>query len=211
MYLDKILGTSTKVNALSVLMNNPEGEFVENELAKKAGCAVSELNRQIPDFVEIGLVSLKKVGRAKVYSINKRHFLFHSLCPLFRDLNDVYMEAAKEICRFAASKAKLHSVILFGSAAKRSVKHDYVEEPSDIDMLFIVENEQKKKQLFDSLISFINEKIALKYGIVCYPIVITKKEHAEGFRKKERLIIQAEEEGIEIYPKLVALHSRKAY
>jgi len=38
MYLDKILGSKTKVNLLSVLIACPERSIVENELAKEAGC-----------------------------------------------------------------------------------------------------------------------------------------------------------------------------
>ena len=36
MYLDKILGSKTKVNVSSVLVGHPERSIVENELAKEA-------------------------------------------------------------------------------------------------------------------------------------------------------------------------------
>jgi Fic family protein len=54
MYLDKLLGSKTKINLLSVLLSNPERSFIESELAKEAGAAVSEVNRQINDLVSIG-------------------------------------------------------------------------------------------------------------------------------------------------------------
>ena len=36
MYLDRILGSTTKINALSVLISNPKRGFMEIELAKKS-------------------------------------------------------------------------------------------------------------------------------------------------------------------------------
>ena len=45
MYLDRILGSTTKINALSVLVSNPKRSFMEIELAKESGSPVSEVNR----------------------------------------------------------------------------------------------------------------------------------------------------------------------
>ncbi len=47
MYLDKILGSTTKVNALSVLISNSSRVYLENELARESGASVSEVNRQM--------------------------------------------------------------------------------------------------------------------------------------------------------------------
>jgi len=46
MYLDKILGSKTKINLLSVLVAHPERSIVEYELAKEAEVSVSEVNWQ---------------------------------------------------------------------------------------------------------------------------------------------------------------------
>jgi len=73
-YLEKILGTGTKINVLSLLVNNPQKSYVEKDLAAEAGAAVSEINRQMPALVESGLVHLERVGKTKVYSINRQHF-----------------------------------------------------------------------------------------------------------------------------------------
>jgi len=48
MYLDKILGSKTKINILAILVNAKDKEFAESELAKEIGCSLSEVNRQIP-------------------------------------------------------------------------------------------------------------------------------------------------------------------
>jgi DNA-binding transcriptional ArsR family regulator len=91
MYMDKILGTKTKINILSVLVAQPERSIIENELAKEAGMSVSEVNRQIKDLVNAGLVTMERTGKAKVYRVNRQHFLYQPLRSIFRSLK-IYTE-----------------------------------------------------------------------------------------------------------------------
>lgn len=200
MFLDKIIGTSTKVNVLNFLINNPEKRFIEMDLAKKANASVSEINRQMPDLIESGLVCMERLGKAKLYSINKNYFLVKELKGLFTDLNKVYLNAARKISKFAKSSSKnLEAVILIGSVAVGKVKSDLIKEPSDIDLVFIVENESSKKPLFNSLVSFINREISSRYGFVCYPIVLSRKEYIDALEKKDSFIVKVHVEGVELY------------
>jgi len=202
MYLEKIIGTSTKVAALSVLLNSPERRFLEYELAREAGVAVSEINRQMPSVVQAGLVKVERIGKGKLYQINEKHFLVPSLRKLFADLNATYRKAAARICKAAVSESKgLETVILVGSTAKGKVRSDISESPSDIDLVFIVKNASGKETLFSSLVSYINSEIASEYGIACYPIVMTKEEYSNALAKKERFILNVQNEGVELYGK----------
>ncbi|MDO8340309.1 MAG: hypothetical protein Q7T16_06660 [Candidatus Burarchaeum sp.] len=200
LYLEKILGTSTKIAVLGVLVNNPEKSYFEKELANAAGAAVSETNRQMSELVGSGLVRLERTGKVKLYSINKSHFLVPSLKRLFRDLNAVYRDAADKICRFAVSSdQKLEAVILIGSVAKGNVKSDLISSPSDIDLIFIIADEHGKERLFDALISYINGEIVPVYGVVCYPILLTKNEYVARLEKKDGFIMRAQTEGVELH------------
>jgi predicted nucleotidyltransferase len=200
MYLEKILGTGTKVSVLNLLVNNPEKSYIEKDLAIEAGAAVSEINRQMPELVESGLVHLERVGKTKIYSINKEHFLVPSLEQLFRDLNKVYLDAARKIAKFAASHAKnLEAVILIGSVARGKVKSDIIKTPSDIDLVFVLKNGGEKEGLFNALIAYINKEIGSVYGIVCYPIILTRSEYIRALEKKDAFIIKVQSEGVELY------------
>lgn len=200
MYLEKILGTGTKVSVLNLLVNNPEKSYVEKDLARGAGAAVSEINRQMPTLVESGLVHLERIGKTKVYSINREHFLIPSLEQLFRDLNKVYLDAAKKIAKFAVSHAKsLEAVILIGSVAKGKVRSDIVKTPSDIDLVFVLENGGEKEELFNALIAYINKEIGSVYGVVCYPLVLTRSEYIEALEKRDAFIIKVQSEGVELH------------
>jgi predicted nucleotidyltransferase len=179
MYLDKILGSKIKINILATLVNAESKEFMGSELSKEIGCSLSEVSRQISDLVNCGLVEMKNVGKAKVYSINKKHFLFKSLKTLFKDLVKIYKKAAKEITKFVIKKHKVLAVILFGSLAKGRIRTDFVREPSDIDLIIIARKEDIEK-IKRELINFINENILSKYGIVAYPVVISLEEYRSG-------------------------------
>jgi predicted nucleotidyltransferase len=197
MYLDKILGSKTKINILAALLHAPEKEFMESELAQEIGCSLSEVNRQIVDFIACGLVEMKKIGRAKIYSINKKHFLFKPLKNLFQDLIGVYRRLAKEITRYLIRKYKVFGVILFGSLVKGKIRSDIVEEPSDIDLLIIARKEDIQK-IKTELISFINENILAKYGIVAYPVVISLEDYKKGL-EKDQFIINVHAHGEVLY------------
>lgn len=200
MYLERIFGTGTKVNVLNILINNPERSFIEKELAVAAGAAVSEINRQMPDLVGSGLVKLERIGKNKIYSINKKHFLFAELRGLFGDLNEVFMKAAKKISAYAASKG-VKTVLLVGSVAKGKVRSDIIEAPSDIDLIFLVENMKDKERIYNEIISFVNTDISVEYGFICYPIVLTVKEYLERLEKGDKFIVLSQAEGVELYGK----------
>ena len=200
MYLEKIFGTGTKVNALNVLVNNPKRVFIEKELAKATGAAVSEINRQMPDLVNSGLVRMKRIGKNKLYSIDKKHFLYKKLQSLFKDLNGVFMEAAKKISTYAASQG-VKTVLLIGSVAKGRVRSDIIKAPSDIDLVFLVEKPSDKEETYNKIISFVNREISVRYGFLCYPVVLTTQEYLEYLKKSEPFIVLIQAEGIELYGK----------
>ncbi len=182
MYLDMILGSKTKIDTLAVLVSNPHRTFIEVELAKESGSTVSEVNRQMRDLTTPGLVVMERIGKAKVYSINTKHFLYRPLKGLFRSLEETYRNLASEIVGFLTRRYKPRAVILFGSLAKGKIKSDLVKEPSDIDLL-VVADRRDVDPLREAAVRFANEKISSKYGITVYPIVLSAESYLSGLRK----------------------------
>ncbi len=202
MYLERIIGTSTKVAALNVLLREPETKFLESELAAKAGSAVSEINRQMPALVKAGIVRMERVGKGKLYQVNNRHFLAHSLKKVFEDLDNIYRKAARKISKFAVCSSKgLKAVILVGSASKGKIRSDLIDSPSDIDIVFIVGRGNEKQPLFSKLVSYINSETAEEYGIICYPVVLSAKEYLDALKDKDRFILEVHTGGVELYGK----------
>ena len=198
MYLDRILGSRTKINALSVLLASPERSIVESELAKEADASVSEINRQMKDLVNSGLVIMERVGKAKVYRANSQHFLFKPLKGVFRNLEEVYREIASKVVKFIKEKHKIETVILFGSLLKGRIRSDIVKEPSDIDIIIVTESEDQVKEVEKNLLNFINSDIVPRYGIVVYPIVLSVEEYKSGL-SKDAFIIDIHARGEVLY------------
>lgn len=195
--MERLLGSGTKVNALAVLVNNSTESFLEVELAKKAGCSVSEVNRQMRDLVSSGLVRLERVGKGKMYNINRRHFLFRPLRNLFRNLEAIYREVASQVTKYVSRNFRIEAAILFGSLARGSIRSDIVTEPSDIDIA-IVAPLKDVASLRRALVSYLNSEIVEKYGISVYSMVLSREEYLSAL-KKDPFIIDMHAKGEVLY------------
>jgi predicted nucleotidyltransferase len=152
------------------------------ELAREAGSSVSEINRQMKDLVNSGLVVLERVGRGKVYGINSKHFLFSPLSKLFQDLKAVYRRAASDVIKHVTDRFRVRAAILFGSLARGSIRSDIVSEPSDIDIA-IVAAAKSIPNIKKALVSFVSSEITDRYGISVYPVVISPEEYVSGLMR----------------------------
>lgn len=199
-YLGKILGSETKIKILFVLVSNPRASYMEKELAKASNSSVSEVNRQIPDLVNSGLVTIQRLGRTKIYSLNQKHFLRSSLEKLFVDLNKIYKKIARDIKGYAIAKvSSVQTIILVGSLAYGKVREDIVKEPSDIDLIFIIDLDANVSKVKKTLIDCIDKKISSKYGIVLYPFVISRQEYLNRLGRKDRFILDSYVKGEVLY------------
>lgn len=201
-YLGKILGSETKIKLLFVLINNPQVSYMEKELAKESKSSVSEVNRQISDLVNAGIITMQRIGKTKTYSINQKHFLFFPLQKLFVDLNKIYKRIVQEIKDVATKKFKhIQTIILIGSLAQGKVRQDIIKKPSDLDLLFIVKKDENIIGVKKFLLDYINKEISLKYGIVLYPFVISQQEYLKRLSKKDPFILGTYTKGEIIYGK----------
>jgi len=180
LYLDKILGSKTKINALSVLVTHPKRRIVESELAKEAGASVSEVNRQLKDLVDAGLVIMERVGKSKVYQMNQQNLLFKPLRNLFTSLEEIYREIANKTAKFIAGKHGVETVLLFGSLVSKRIRSDFVREPSDVDIMIIVKNKEQTENVRKDMLSFVSSQISPVYGINVYPIVLSVDKYLTG-------------------------------
>ncbi|MCD6522823.1 MAG: hypothetical protein J7K68_03660 [Candidatus Diapherotrites archaeon] len=196
MYLDRILGTKTKINVLAALFTNDKKSTSEKELASMAGVSFSELNRQSVDLINSGLVVVQRSGKTKLYSLNRKHFLYGILRRLFRDLDKVYRDMASEIAKHVSKKYKVKCVILIGSVRRKKVSQDYIERPSDLDIVIVGEDIKK-----DELLEFITYKLFDKYGVNCYPIILSEKEYRKRVKEGDPFMLEVHTEGEVLYGK----------
>ena len=190
MYLDGVLGTRTKVNALSALLTN--GKYLESELARAINASVSEVNRQMPGLVSIGLVHLERVGKSKVYSINEENLLYAPLKSLFADLNALLEKEARLMARYATKhfKGGLKAVILFGSVSKQSA-----HEASDVDLLFVF-NKKSVQEAERALNDYAHSR-----GAICKPLVVSLEGYSKKLEKGDAFYSLVQAEGVLLYGK----------
>lgn len=199
-YLGKILGSETKIKILSVLVNNPRASYIEKELARESKSSVSEVNRQISDLVNAGVITMQRTGRIKNYAMNPKHFLFPTLQKLFIDLNKIYREVARKIKDVTVKKFKnIRTIILIGSLAQNKVREDMVKYPSDIDLILVVKKNGNIQEVKRFLLEYINTEISSKYGLTLYPFIISEKDYLKGLTRRNPFILGSYTKGEVIY------------
>ena len=199
-YLGRILGSHTKIKLLFVLINNPHVTYTEKELAKESISSISEVNRQISHLVKAGIILMQRIGKTKAYSINQKHFLFLPLKKLFVDLNKIYKKIVQDVKKVITKRFRcIQAIILIGSLVKGKLRQNIIEEPSDIDLIFIVKKDKDIKEVKKTLIHYINKDISLKYGITLYPFVISQQEYLNRLYKKDLFILESYTKGEVIY------------
>lgn len=82
-YLEDILSTKSDIKILRTLIRYPAKEFNESELAEVAGVGQKTVNRAMPKYVNYGILGVRSVGKANVYTLDADHYIVKQLQLLF--------------------------------------------------------------------------------------------------------------------------------
>lgn len=127
--LSSILFSDYRSRVLGLLLLHPERTYYLREIARITGTVPGTLKRELDKLLEVGLLTVKKVG-------NQNHYRANQDCPVYVDLanvlrktsgiNDVIMNAILPLSE------NLQNVFIYGSMAsgKENIK-------SDIDLMLI--------------------------------------------------------------------------
>ncbi len=72
-YLEEILSTKSDVKILRTMFRYPTKEFSESELSRVSKVGQKTVNRAMPKYVSYGILSVRTIGKANVYTLNSRH------------------------------------------------------------------------------------------------------------------------------------------
>lgn len=134
--LSSILFSDYRSRVLGLLLLHPERTYYLREIARITGTVPGTLKRELDKLLEVGLLTVKKVG-------NQNHYRANQDCPVYVDLanvlrktsgiNDVIMNAILPLSE------NLQNVFIYGSMAsgKENIK-------SDIDLMLIGEINYKE-------------------------------------------------------------------
>jgi len=180
MVLD-VLGSRPKLRLLRYLSTH-EGVFTGRALAQAAGVESKRAAEALNDLVGAGVVQRRRAGRAFLYSINRNSYIVDQiLLPAFVSERDWLERLGEEIVR---SVPGIHSVILYGSWAKRKAKLE-----SDVDLLLIASPRPKNRALhFQERIDEIRGRLTERYGRPVSLLVLSRDEFRRRLRTRDALV-----------------------
>ncbi len=139
--MENILAKKTTLRILSYLFKNPKKEFTETELIKKTDIGKGAASDAITQLFNTGIISIKRIGKTKIISLNTLNPAAFSLRQIF-DLERFMSLPQNKISSILLFKTYTYShtkaIVLFGSLAAGTFN-----EKSDIDLLVITDHEKE--------------------------------------------------------------------
>lgn len=127
--LSSVLFTEYRGRVLGLLLLHPERSYYLREIARLTATLPGTLKREMDKLLEVGLLTVKKVGNQNHYQANRECPIYEDLSNILRKtsgLSDVLMNALLPL------SDKLQSAFVFGSVASGKVN-----AKSDIDLMLI--------------------------------------------------------------------------
>lgn len=184
--IENILSSKSKIKILRMLCKNPEREFCLADIVKGTVSSFGTIHPAMKDLVSSRIVSVRKLGKSKIYKVNKSSIFY----PMVSGLLTVQEKAIFEkiISKFFGKLGykDVKAVILFGSFARG----DFTEE-SDIDILLITDNKAELKKRVDRL----TKEFLEKYDVDIMPVYFTEKEFKEREEKFDEFVMNVLNEG----------------
>ena len=185
--LEQILGSRIKLKIIRFMLQK-DREFLFKDIAKSIKTSFGAVHPALSELVELRILLVKKIGRSKLYSINKSHFLFLDIRRLFDEEMKRPFKIAKEFAQ-KLNKTGIKNIILFGSVARREFK-----QKSDIDILIIY---SRKK--IDNHADVLSDRILRKYDINVSVTYLSYKEVRSRIKRFDIFIFKILNEGMVLF------------
>jgi len=186
MWLDQ-LSSKPKLRLLRFLALHP-GAYTGRQLALAAGVQPKRAREALVDLVQLGLVRARIVGRASVYTLNRRHYAVRSiLVPAFARETGWLDELGRRV--LLVSAGVIRSVILYGSWARSEARPS-----SDVDLLVVV-SDRARKEALERRLEVIRTLALDRFGVPVSLLLLTSHELTQRVRTRSRFIREVLEEG----------------
>ena len=189
--LDQLLGQQSKVKIMRFLIKSG-AELAGREIARSVGLAQRNTHTALMDLWRQGIVNMRRVGKAKLYKINKDSlFAAKAIIPLFAFEGSLLDRLSASIVH--KIRGPVVSLVIFGSIAEEKERPD-----SDIDLLIIIK-ENASIQKVDSTLDEISLSISRKFGNFLSPIILKENQFRRRYKQGDRLIKNIVKRGKVIY------------
>ncbi len=187
--LESILGARSKIRILRLFFSDIEREYSIEDVAKGIGLSLGTVHPAMGQLVDSRIIRVRKIGRTKIYVLNRSNRLFEELLALFRNESVGLTKLAFKFT-VMSNKKGLKSVILFGSVAKAG----YVSEAGDIDLLFICEDELVRDRIHEET-SLLSQRFLADYDVVVSPLCLTTSEVRDRMKRSDDFILTTQAQG----------------
>lgn len=188
--LESILGSSSKVAALRVLLQSKIG-YSGTEVARRAGMGLLAIQNALADLEGCGLVDVHRGKVEHRYRLNIDHYLVaHGLRQLYAGEREMLKSLAHDLRQIL--EGKVVAAGLFGSAARGEAKSG-----SDIDLMVIVNTAKEYDQVNNLLLEPVH-LLSKQYGWPIQQVVYKKKELSKNARAITDLMVNVERDWIHI-------------
>lgn len=169
--LEEILTSTARFRVARLLVRLPETEFTGREMARLLGFSHSSVQEALQVLVREDLVSFRVVGRAYLYRVNRRSYLYGILSRIFRA--ERQMDAAIREAISSALRDQVVSVVLFGSRARGTARRT-----SDIDLIVVAQN----RAVVEKVLARLQTRLSSRFGVHLDAKALTPRE----LQEKER-------------------------
>jgi len=180
-WLSEALSSRTKTKVVRLLTSFPTREFTGREIAGIIGVGHRAVDIALGDLVSLDIVTVRRIGRANVYTANGDSQRFQTLADLFEEEARTRDALLDEI---RGSIPDVLSCVLFGSVARGEESLD-----SDVDLLLITDNPKGLTEVLERLRS----KVAKRFSLHLAPIVLTPAQLREKW--KAPYVVSATKDG----------------
>lgn len=182
-----LFGSPARAAVLTTMLHSAGEELTGREVARRAGVSPPRAIEALRVFENERLCFQRRVGRASLWTLDKRHFLAKRLAPL-ADLETAPREALVGLLRRHLGGAS--EAYLFGSVAQGR------DEPgSDIDVLLVFPDERAMRRWHRGRNALQDDILAL-FGNHLEPVAYTSRAVARGGPK--RLLEAARRTGVRL-------------
>ena len=186
--LEKMISSKSKVKILRKMMEDENREFCLEDLVRTINLSFGTVYPALKDLVDSRIVITRKLGRSKLYRINRKHFLYRELKNLFKKEKSAFMNIAKKFAE-KLEKEGIKNIILFGSVARG----DFTGK-SDVDVLIIYEKPDVRKRVERLCQEFLD-----RYDVEMSPTFLSVEEARERRARLDRFLVRVLDEGKVLY------------
>jgi predicted nucleotidyltransferase len=185
--LNVLLGAPSHIAILRTLHRSGSG-MTGREIARLSGVAVQATHDALARLEEPGLVHWVPAGRAKLYQINRDHYLFaKGLLPLL-EAEGEFRSHIKAVLR-RALEGHVVSAAIFGSTARGDDRPD-----SDLDLLLIVEHRKDREKVGERA-GGVFSRLKKEFGVTLSVISFGRSEFVANFQKGKSFFQNVVREG----------------